>query len=129
MTKVLLVGQDHNSIDFSDPKFPEGFAKDVLNKTVDDGIKMMTDKGWEATPLFLPSEQTKAVNIIKNKINADGPYDCVVLGGGMRIDNVGIRTFESIINAVHESAPQSKIGFNNTPEETLDIVNNLLSLK
>jgi hypothetical protein len=47
-------------------------------------------------------------------------YDCVVIGGGLRLPPKGLVLFEKVVNAVHETAPGSAIAFNTHPEDTAE---------
>ena len=51
---------------------------------------------------------------------ASATYDCVVIGGGIRIPPKSLLLFEILINAVHKSAPSASIAFNTRPEDTAD---------
>jgi hypothetical protein len=45
------------------------------------------------------------------------PWECVVVGGGVRHDD---RLFERVINLVHRHASSAAIAFNATPASTFD---------
>lgn len=45
------------------------------------------------------------------------PWECVVIGGGMRNQ---LELFERVINLVHRHAPDAAIAFNSTPADTYD---------
>lgn len=45
------------------------------------------------------------------------PWECVVIGGGVRHDD---ELFEQVINLVRVHAPAAAIAFNTTPEDTFD---------
>jgi hypothetical protein len=47
-------------------------------------------------------------------------YDCVVIGGGLRIPPKGLALFERIVNVVHKAAPGAAIAFNTRPEDTAE---------
>jgi hypothetical protein len=47
-------------------------------------------------------------------------YDCVVIGGGLRIPPKSLALFEMVVNAVHKAAPGATIAFNTRPEDTAD---------
>ena len=48
------------------------------------------------------------------------PWDCIVVGGSVRIPSRGLLLFERVINAVHSGAPGTPITFNTSPAETGD---------
>jgi hypothetical protein len=47
-------------------------------------------------------------------------YDCVVIGGGLRIPPKSLPLFEMVVNAVHKAAPSATIAFNTRPEDTAE---------
>jgi hypothetical protein len=51
---------------------------------------------------------------------ARATYDCVVIGGGLRLPPKSLGLFERVVNAVHKSAPGAAIAFNTRPEDTAD---------
>ena len=47
-------------------------------------------------------------------------YDCVVIGGGLRIPPKSLALFETVVNIIHKAAPLAVIAFNTRPEDTAD---------
>jgi hypothetical protein len=45
------------------------------------------------------------------------PWECVVVGGGVRHD---LPLLEQVVNLVHRHAPAAAIAFNSSPEDTFD---------
>ena len=45
------------------------------------------------------------------------PWDCVIVGGGIREPEEQLELFESIINLICRHAPQAAIAFNHTPHD------------
>jgi malate/lactate dehydrogenase len=50
------------------------------------------------------------------------PFDCVLIGAGIRKVDTNFNLFENMINAVHEYAPKAKICFNTNPMDTVQSV-------
>ncbi len=48
------------------------------------------------------------------------PYDCVVIGAGLRVPPKNLALFEWVLNAVHRAAPGAAIAFNTRPDDTAD---------
>jgi phosphoribosylformimino-5-aminoimidazole carboxamide ribonucleotide (ProFAR) isomerase len=48
------------------------------------------------------------------------PYECVVVGGGIRKEEQLLEFFEVVINLVRRHAPQAAIAFNSTPDDMAD---------
>ena len=55
-------------------------------------------------------------------------YDCVVIGGGLRIPPRGLMLFEKVVNVIHKSAPRAAIAFNTKPEDTAEAAARQLNL-
>jgi hypothetical protein len=54
-------------------------------------------------------------------------YDCVVIGGGMRLPPKCLALFETVVNIIHKAAPNAAIAFNTRPEDTADAAARQLS--
>lgn len=48
------------------------------------------------------------------------PWECVVIGGGVRRAEERLELFERLINLVHRYAPDAAIAFNATPSDTYE---------
>jgi DNA-binding LacI/PurR family transcriptional regulator len=49
-------------------------------------------------------------------------FDCIIIGAGIRVVATYFLLFEKLINVVHENAPQAKICFNTTPNDSPEAV-------
>ena len=47
-------------------------------------------------------------------------YDCVVIGGGVRLPPRNLALFEVVINAIRKAAPRAAIAFNTRPDDSAD---------
>jgi hypothetical protein len=47
-------------------------------------------------------------------------YDCVVIGGGVRLPPRNLALFEIVINAIRNAAPGAAIAFNTRPDDSAD---------
>ena len=50
------------------------------------------------------------------------PYECVLIGAGVRAIGKNFLLFEKLINVVHQMAPQAKICFNTKPNDSIAAV-------
>ncbi|MDB5987169.1 MAG: hypothetical protein JWR16_2222 [Nevskia sp.] len=116
MKRVLFVGQEPETVDFSDPALPPGFNAEKIHAGIAAGMKQMSERGWHAD-LCLVGPDESASSTVGRKL-AGTIYDCVVIGGGIRIPPKSLLLFETLINAVHKSAPSAFIAFNTKPEDT-----------
>jgi hypothetical protein len=118
MKSVLFIGQEPETVDFSDPALPPGFDAKKIHSGIDAGMRQMSERGWHAD-LCLVRPDGSAPAAIELQL-AVARYDCVVIGGGIRIPPKSLLLFEAIVNAVHKSATTARIAFNTRPEDTAD---------
>ena len=116
MKRVLFVGQEPQTVDFSDPALPPGLNAEKIHAGIAAGMKQMTERGWHAD-LCLVRPDKSASSALEHRLAA-AIYDCVVIGGGIRIPPKSLVLFEMLVNAVHKAAPSAFIAFNTKPEDT-----------
>ena len=116
MTRVLFVGQQPETVDFSDPALPPGFNAQKINAGIAIGKAKIEERGWKADLCMIPPDQTAGPMLEKQLKSAS--YDCVVIGGGLRLPPKSLLLFETVVNAVHRAAPNAAIAFNTGPEDT-----------
>lgn len=118
MTRVLFVGQQPETVDFSDPAIPPGFDAKKIHAGISIAMAQMTERGWQADSCMIPPDATAGPLLEKQLASAT--YDCVVVGGGLRLPPKSLWLFETVINAVHKAAPNAAIAFNTRPEDTAE---------
>ena len=117
-TRVLFIGQQPETVDFSDPALPPGFDAAKIHAGITIGMQQMINRGWEAD-LCLVQPDSSATAAVKQRL-ATTAYDAVVIGGGIRIPPKSLLLFERLVNAVHQAAPATAIAFNTVPQDTAD---------
>jgi hypothetical protein len=118
MKRVLLVGQVPETVDFSDPALPPGLDAQKIHAGIADGMGQMTQRGWQADVCLVRPDETAGLALDRQLASAT--YDCVVIGAGVRLPPKSLLLFETLINAVHRSAPNASIAFNTRPPDTAD---------
>ena len=118
MTRVLLVGLDPDTVDFSDPALPPGMTAEKIHAGIAVALKGFSERGWEADVGFIRPDET-AVPTVERQL-ASKNYDCVVIGAGVRLPPRSLARFEAVINAVHQAAPGAAIAFNTRPEDSAE---------
>ena len=116
MKRVLLVGFDPATVDFSDPALPPGMTAEKIHAGVKLALADMVARGWLAENCFINPDET-AVPTVERRL-AGERYDCVVVGAGVRLPPIRLALFEAVVNAIHHAAPQAAIAFNSRPEDT-----------
>jgi hypothetical protein len=118
MTRVLLVGYDPDTVDFSDPALPPGMTVEKVHAGIAVALKQFAARGWEADVGFIRPDETAGPTV--ERLLASARYDCVVIGAGVRLPPRGLAIFEVVINAVHKAAPGAAIAFNTRPDDSAD---------
>jgi hypothetical protein len=116
MKRVLLVGFDPAMVDFSDPALPPGMTAEKIHAGVKLALADMATRGWAAENCFINPDETAVPTV--ERCLAGSPYDCVVIGAGVRLPPSRLTLFEAVINAIRRAAPQTSIAFNTRPEDT-----------
>jgi hypothetical protein len=118
MTRILFVGQKPETVDFSDPSLPPGFDAQKINAGIAVAVAKIEERGWQGdTCMITPDADGSAM--LEKALNA-AAYDCVVIGGGLRLPPKSLALFETVVNIVHKAAPKAAIAFNTRPEDTAD---------
>ena len=118
MTRILFVGQKPETVDFTDPSLPPGFDADKINAGIALAVAKIHERGWQGdTCMITPDDAGCAM--LETQLNS-ARYDCVVIGGGLRIPPKSLALFELVVNAVHKGAPHATIAFNTRPEDTAE---------
>jgi hypothetical protein len=118
MTRILLVGYDPESVDFSDPALPAGMTVEKVRAGIAVAVKQFAERGWEADLGYIRPDETGGPTVERQL--ASTSYDCVVIGAGVRLPPPRLAIFEAVINAVHKAAPGAAIAFNTRPEDSAD---------
>jgi hypothetical protein len=118
---VLMIGIDPVLIDFSSPDFaPQNLsAERVLSALVAD-TERLRGLGYEAD-LCLTDFGETAERVVEDKLKTK-PYDCVLIGAGIRVIPSSFLLFEKLMNVIHANAPQAKLCFNTKPSDTAEAV-------
>lgn len=126
MTRILFLGQQPDTVDFSDPSLPPGLDADKIEAGIAIGIAKIEERSWQVDPCMIRPDETAGPMLEKQLASAT--YDCVVIGGGLRIPPKSLLLFETVVNAVHKAAPNAVIAFNTRPEDTADAAARQLGL-
>ena len=127
MTRILLLGYDPETVDFSDPALPPGMSVEKVRAGIAVALKQFADRGWESDLCFIRPDDTAGPTVERQL--AATHYDCVVIGAGVRLPPRGLALFEVVINAVRNAAPGAAIAFNTRPDDSADAAARGLALR
>ena len=82
MSRILLLGLDPETVDYSDPALPPGMTAEKVHAGVAVALQQFTDRGWMTT--LVTSARTKPPDRQWSDSCSSTNYDCVVIGAGVR---------------------------------------------
>jgi hypothetical protein len=118
MKRILLLGLDPETVDYSDPSLPPGMNAEKIRAGIAIAVKGFTDRGWESDVGYINADET-AGPAVERQLRSTN-YDCVVVGGGVRLPARNLALFEVVINAIRTAAPGVAIAFNTGPHDSAD---------
>jgi hypothetical protein len=118
MTRILFVGQKPETVDFSDPSLPPGFDAEKINAGIAVGVRKIEERGWQGETCMITPDAAGG-RTLEHALNS-ATYDCVVIGGGLRLPPKSLTLFETVVNIIHKAAPSAAIAFNTKPEDTAE---------
>lgn len=118
MTRILLIGQTPETVDYSDPALPPGLDAEKINAGIAVAVAKIEERGWQGDICAITPDE--AGRTMLEKALKGAVYDCVVIGGGLRLPPRSLPLFEMVVNAVHRGAPGATIAFNTRPEDTAE---------
>ena len=118
MTRVVLVGYEPETVDFSDPALPPGMNVEKVHAGIAVALKQFAARGWEGDVCLIRPDETAGPAVERHL--ASKSYDCVVIGAGVRLPPRGLALFEAVLNAIHKAAPGAAIAFNTRPDDSAD---------
>ena len=114
--RVLIIGEDPERVDFGDPAIPEGMDAAKVHAGLNQALAALRANGHEAD-LLLTTTDEAAGEEVAAMLRAQ-EYDCIVVGAGLRIVPQMTPVFEVVMNAVHLGAPNARLAFNLSPDDS-----------
>jgi len=117
---VLVVGLDPTLIDFSQPGYPPGMDVTKVFAGIKSSEEELTGLGYSVQMCLTDFGET-AEAVMQSQLE-QRPWDCVMIGAGVRTVPSNFILFEKLVNVAHEHAPQAKLCFNQLPSDTAEAV-------
>ena len=127
MTRILLLGLDPETVDYSDPALPPGMTAEKVRAGIAVALNQFTSRGWESDVGDIIPDETAGPTVERQLRSTN--YDCVVIGGGVRLPPRNLALFEVVIGAIRKAAPAAAIAFNTRPEDSADAAARGLALR
>ncbi len=116
--KVLIVGQDPDTVDFTDPAIPPRMTADKVRAGLAAAERSLTDAGYAVDQCYTDLGET-AEAVVTERLKGTS-YDCVVIGAGVRLPDSQLFLFELLVNVIHRHAPNAAIAFNTRPDDSAE---------
>ena len=110
---VLVIGLDPYRV-------PGPWNPKPVADAIEIGMTALADRGFNAEACLVGLDGSDDVEGRVTVALQARPWDCVVVGGGIREPEEQLELFESIINLICRHAPQAAIAFNHTPHDLAD---------
>ncbi|WP_168076500.1 hypothetical protein [Caulobacter sp. SSI4214] len=117
--RILIVGQDPDTVDFNAPGIAPGMTADKVRAGVEAALADLAAQGYAAKNLYIQPDPATAEREVAEALAA-APYDVVVVGAGVRVPPIRLFLFEAVINAIHRAAPTVRIAFNTRPDDSAE---------
>ena len=115
--RILIVGQDPDTVDFTAPGIIPGMTADKVRAGVDASKATLEGRGLACDVLHVPPVPDVAGEQLA-AVLAKASYDVVVIGAGIRNPPANLILLETLLNGIHQGAPGARIAFNTRPDDT-----------
>ncbi len=115
---VLLIGIDPALVDFS--RSAAGRTPEQVTAAGHAAVEQLQSLGYEVQNCLIDLGETAATVVVQTL--AQRPFDCILIGAGIRGLPQHTLLFEQVINAIHQHAPAAKLCFNTNPNDTAEAV-------
>lgn len=117
--QVLVVGLDPYRV--PGPWDPKPMAEAIAV-----GLASLAERGFHTEACLVGLDGSDDLESTISAALQGRPWDCVLVGGGIRKREDLLELFESVVNLVVRHAPQAAIAFNSEPDDIADAVSRRL---
>lgn len=115
--RVLMIGLDPDVVDYG--RWP-GLTPEKLRAGLERDAKALSAEGFEPEICFVDHGETAEATV--GEALSRTPFDCIMIGAGVRKDEQEFELFEKLVNTVHRGAPDARLCFNTGPTDSVDAV-------
>ncbi|MEZ5564020.1 MAG: hypothetical protein R3F24_00245 [Gammaproteobacteria bacterium] len=115
-----MIGLDPALIDFSKPGYAPGMDATKVLAGLKSSEDELTRLGYSVQMCLTDFGET-AEAVVQSQLEQK-PFDCILVGAGVRKNPDNFILFEKLINVVHVHAPHARICFNTMPNDTAEAV-------
>ncbi|MEU4701186.1 hypothetical protein [Nonomuraea dietziae] len=118
MTRILTIGLHPSAIDYT--SFPD-LDEATLTARIEQGDAALRAAGFDAVRCLVGTDPDEAEQSVRERL-PEGPFDVVMIGGGVRMAPEHTLLFERLINVLVATTPGVRFCFNTSPETTIDAI-------
>jgi len=111
--RVLVVGLDPYRV-------PGPWDPSPVADAIERGMARFAEHGVGVQTCLVGLDGSDDIAAVVTEALRAHPWECVVIGGGIRTADDQLKLFEQVINLVHRHAAGAAIAFNGTPEDTFE---------
>lgn len=111
--RVLVIGLDPYRV-------PGPWDPEPVAAAIEAGLARFAEHGIGVEACLVGVDGSDDVPAVVADALRTRPWECVVVGGGLRTSDDRVELFEQVIHLVRRLAPDAAIAFNNSPDGTLD---------
>ena len=111
--RVLVIGLDPYRV-------PGPWEPKPVADAIEAGMVRFAEHGVGAESCLFGLDGSDDVEMVIAAALCARPWECVVIGGGVRKPDDQLELFERVVNLVRRHAPGAAIAFNATPSDTFD---------
>jgi hypothetical protein len=111
--RVLVIGLDPYRV--PGPWDPEPVANAIAESTA-----RFSEQGIGVRNCLIGLDGSDDIEAVVTAALREHPWECVVVGGGIRKSEEQLDLFEAVVNLVHRYAPDAAIAFNRTPSDVVE---------
>jgi len=111
--RVLVIGLDPYRV-------PGPWDPEPVAKAIEAGLAEFAEHGVGVETCLIGLDGSDEVGTVVADALRAHPWECVVIGGGLRHSDEQLELFEQVINLVRRHAPDAAIAFNSSPATTYE---------
>lgn len=113
LPRVLVIGLDPYRV-------PGPWDPKLIADAIDAGATRFAEHGVGVETCLFGLDGSDDVETVVGAALRAQPWECVVIGGGVRKPENLLELFEQVINLVRRHAPDAAIAFNTNPVDSFD---------
>ncbi|MEV6411813.1 hypothetical protein [Kribbella sp. NPDC051718] len=112
---VLVIGLDPYRV-------PGPWDPTPVAVAIEEAVRRFADSGIDASNCLIGLDGSDDVEAVVTNALRERPWECILIGGGIRKDEEQLELFELVVNLTRQHAPDAAIAFNRDLADIVDAV-------